>query len=147
MTSTTPLIIPRTKSPQGWIASARTYRLILDDEALWAICIGRAMGMKVKSRDPIADYLAGKMVNKIEARMEKQLAAAEEEIADVPLVGLLKRKRSLRVPLGEKGAVTFVHKKNQDPRLIIKSGGRKLKLDAHPSFADEFAQIAKAFAV
>ena len=145
MTTSTSLIIPRTKSPQGWIASARTYRLILDDEALWAICIGRAMGMRVKSNDPIANVLAGKMINKLEARMEKQLAAAEEEIANVPLVGLLKRKHSLRVPLSEKDAVTFVHKNNRDPRLVIKSGGRKLKLDAHPSRADEFAQIARAF--
>ncbi|MDA7881578.1 hypothetical protein N9A94_04670 [Akkermansiaceae bacterium] len=145
MTTTTPLIIPRTKSPQGWIASAKTYRLILDDEALWAICIGRAMGMRVKSRDPLADMLAGKMINKIQARMEKQLAAAEDEITDVPLIGLLKRKHSLRVPLGEKGAVTFLQRNHQDPRLVIKSGGGKLKLDAHPDFADELKQIAKAF--
>ena len=143
--TTTTILIPRCKSPQGLIASARTYRLILDDEALWAVCIGRAMGMKVKSRDPIADFLAGKMINKMEKRLEIKLAATEEEIADIPLNKLVQRKHSLRVPLDEKGAITFVQRNHQDPRLIIKSGGKKLKLDAHQSYADDFKEITRQF--
>lgn len=145
-TTTQTIVIPRVVSPQGWIASAQTYRLIFNEDGLNLIHLGRAMGTKVKSGDMLADALANKIVNRMEAKMEANLAAAEKEIEGVPLIDLLGRKKSYQIPIYETGAVTCKIDPNFPSRLIIRATGLKLKLVGPPDAELAFQKIADAFA-
>lgn len=139
------ITIPRVVSPQGLIASARTYRLVLNEAGLHVIHLGRAMGMKVKSGDAIADALAGKMVNKMEQNLEIRLAEAEKALEGVPLSELVRRKKSFLVTPGAGTTVTALVKPNLPPRLIVKSPTGKLKLVGPEGSEEDFQQIAVAF--
>ena len=108
--------------------------------------LGRAMGTKVKSGDLIADALANKIVNRMEAKTEANLAAAEKEIEGVPLTELLGRKKSYQIPIYETGAVTCKINTNLPYRLIILATGLKLKLVGPPDAGLAFQKIADAFA-
>lgn len=147
-TSTIPqtIVIPRVISPQGWIASAKTYRLTFNEDGLYLIHLGRAMGNRVKSGDRIADALANKIVNHMEAKMEAALATAEKEIEGVPLSDLLKRKKSYFIPTYENGAVTCKIRANLPAKLIIRATGLKLTIIGPPDAGPGFEKIAHAFA-
>jgi hypothetical protein len=121
---------PEARSPQGWIASAQTYRLIFNEDGLHLIHFGRTMGSKVKSGDMIADALANKIVNRMEAKMEANLFATEKEIEGIPLTALFRRKKCYQIPTGETGAVTCKIHPKLPPRLMIRATGLKLKLIA-----------------
>ncbi|BCX48278.1 hypothetical protein HAHE_21860 [Haloferula helveola] len=144
-TSTSTIVVPRTKTRPGLIASAKTFRLVCDDQGLHVIHLGRAMGPKVKSRDPIADKLAGVMISKMERKLEESLAEAEREIEYLPLAELVARKHSFTVPLTERGAVEVRSCAGADLVLVIRAPQKKAKLLVHSHYRDELEAIERRF--
>ncbi len=140
------VVVPRAKTRPGLIARAKTFRLVLDSEALWIIHLGNAMGPKVKSNDILADKLAGVMVNRMEAKLMKELERVEASLIGMPLADQVKRKHSFRVPLSEGGAVTLQPNPHVAPRLIVKGAAGKAKLDGAEGDRVMFEAIADAFA-
>ena len=141
----TTIVVPRVKTRPGLIASAKTFRLVCDDDGLHVIHLGRAMGPKVKSRDPLADKLAGVMITKIEQRLETTLANVERELQGRTLTELLARKHSFSIPLTERGAVTSKSVPGGEVMLVIRSPMAKAKLIGHASLAPDFESIAARF--
>lgn len=139
------IIVPRVKTRPGLIASAKTFRLVCDDDGLHVIHLGRAMGPKVKSRDPIADKLAGMMISKMEQKLEAALAAAEAGLEGKTLTELLARKHSFSVPLTERGAVACRDVGGGEVELRIRSASTKAKLIGHERCGPDFQAIAARF--
>ena len=140
------IVIPRARTRPGLIARAKTFRLVLDSEALWVIHLGNAMGPKVKSNDMLADKLAGVMVNRMEAKLMQELERVEASLEGMPLAEQMKRKHSFRVPVSESGAVSLQPNPHVPPRLMVKSTAGKAKLDGTDGERPLFEAIAGAFA-
>lgn len=138
--------IDRAVKPPGLIASASTYRLILTAEGLYLIRVGRAMGPKVKSRDPIADALAGVMIN----RMEKKLEAALQKVEDEELPGrspreLLSRPKSYLITPASVIAIRSSRPGPNGITLRIKSAVKNLRLNCSPQDEYQICRIVEAF--
>lgn len=144
--SATTITIPRVKTRPGLIASAKTFRLVCDHDGLHVVHLGRAMGPKVKSRDPLADKLAGVMISKMEQKMEAALAATERELQGQTLSQQLTRKHSFSIPLTETASVICRDGFAGEVMLVIRAPGRKMKLIGHDRHWKEFQAIAERFA-
>lgn len=139
------ITIARVKTRPGLIASAKTFRIICDETGLHVIHIGRAMGSKVKSNDPLANKLADVMANKMEAKMEAALRETELQLEGQTLTQLLERKHSFSVPFTETGAVRYQAGAGSDTLLVIKSKATKTKLIGTLKERDDFESIARRF--
>lgn len=139
------ITIARVKTRPGLIASAKTFHIICDDTGLHVIHLGRAMGNKVKSNDPLANKLADAMTKKMEARMEAALRETERELEGIPLTRMLERKHSFSVPFTEVGAVRYQAGSGSDTLLVIKSKAAKTKLIGTLEDREDFVSIAQRF--
>jgi hypothetical protein len=139
------ITIARVKTRPGLIASAKTFCIICDETGLHVIHLGRAMGTRVKSNDPIANKLAEVMTNKMEAKMESALRDAERELEGCTLNQMLTRKHSFSVPFTETGSVRYEAGSGSDTVLVIKSKAAKTKLIGTLAERDAFESIARRF--
>lgn len=137
--------IDRAVQPPGLIASASTYRLFLTTEGLYLIRLGRAMGPKVKSRDMIADAIAGAIVNKMERRLEENLRRVEDtEIGGRSPRDLLQRPKSYLIPPESVGSIRSRQTGEEMVTLWIKSSVKSIRLNCAARDAGQVAAIVAA---
>ena len=114
------LVIQRCVKPPGFIFSARTYRIVLNNQGLYLIHLGKAMGVSVQSGGYVADKQAGYMVNKMEAALMKQLEAREENIDNSNLDNELESKESRYFKSPSEVQLNFKRINNQKGKLNLR---------------------------
>lgn len=130
------IVIERCEKKAGIFVGAKTYRLVLNDEGLYILDLGKAMGAR-NERNLIAD----KILDKIQDSRDKQREAKENELVAADLKSLLgdKRNRLLKDIDTTEAKYTNLH---QHPKLVIKSNVVNITLHFWPADADKVEKIA-----
>jgi len=133
------IIISRAKRPSGLIASAKTYRIELEDGMLHLIHIGPA-GNRVRTPNAIANMA----VKKVYAAIDKKIKAGEQELAEKGRGHMLAKKHSFSAALGELDEVEVKKNYAGEPMLVVKGKGKKIKLILNGSAPDEVQALKRA---
>jgi hypothetical protein len=110
------IIIEKCEKKPGVFVGARTYRLVLNEQGLYILELGKAMGYRNES-----NIIADKILDKIHENREKQQAEKEKELNAADLDRLVDKKKNFLI---KKTDVKEVKISNIDtvPKLDIKSG-------------------------
>ena len=138
------LIVERCVKPPGFVYSARTYKLVFDNNALYLLHIGRAMGPKVRANGYLADKLAQAMIQKMERKMMQQLADRENEIEGLN-EELTKSKKSRRFDSNKEVELKFKKRTDGSGKLRVKGKGVNVGLEILPQDVRIVDQILANF--
>jgi hypothetical protein len=110
------IIIEKCEKKPGVFIGARTYRLVLNEQGLYILELGKAMGYRNES-----NFIADKILDKIQENREKQQAEKGKELDAADLDRLVDKKKNFLI---KKADVKEVKISNLDtvPKLDIKSG-------------------------
>lgn len=116
------IIIEKCEKKPGVFVGARTYRLVLNEQGLYILELGKAMGYKNES-----NIIADKILDKIQESREKQQAEKEKEFNTGDLDALIDKKKNFLI---KKSDVKEVKLSNPDtaPKLTIKSAPLNITL-------------------
>lgn len=130
------IVVERCEKKAGVFVGAKTYRLVLNNDGLYILDLGKAMGAR-NERNLIAD----KILDKIQENREKQREEKEKELDSVDLKSLLsdKKNRLLKDIDTREAKYTNLH---QHPKLTIKSSVINITLHFWPADADKAEKIA-----
>jgi hypothetical protein len=81
--------------PAGIFNPARTYSLVCDDDGLYVLFTGRAMGNRPMGITP-AHAIAGAILDKIADKREKEIAGVEEHIRSAPAKAVVSESKHSR---------------------------------------------------
>lgn len=128
------ITIHRSLKRPGLIDRARTYRIILNQEGLYFICLGKAT-MEVPQRgDVIAEAIAGKILQGIAGKFEKEIQETEARLEKEGVVAMAKTPKSYFIP---SNAISLFEAKQLGDgviRLTAKGNGVNITLDIHPYY-------------
>lgn len=115
----------------GLIDRARTYCLLLNDDGLYILYLGKATGQMPESGDIITQVISDKAVNFFEQRYEKEISASEEKIKNGNLAEIAKEKHSFFLKKGQVQSFSFNSFHDGTSQIKIKGEGVKITLHAH----------------
>lgn len=132
------VVIERCEKRPGIFTGARAYRLVLNEQGLYVIELGKAMGYRNKS-NVIADKLLDSMEKK---RLEEQ-AQRTAELENIDLAQVVKNKKNFFLEKGSGTQVQF--QQGAISRIFIKSPRIKMTLFLSPFDTDKAAMIQAFF--
>lgn len=132
------VVIERCEKRPGIFTGARTYRLVLNEQGLYILELGKAMGYRNKG-----NAIADKILDSIEKQRLQQDELRTLELEHADLAKLVENKKNFFV---KKGADTHVEFKQQTFfNLIIKSPKVKMKLYLSPNDVHKATAIVAFF--
>ena len=130
------IIIERCEKKAGVFVGAKTYRLVLNEDGLYILDLGKAMGVR-NERNLIAD----KILDKIQENRENERQEKEKELNSADLKSLLANKKNVLLKRADVKAAKFSNP-HQYPKLSIKSGVINITLHFWPTDAGKASKIA-----
>jgi phospholipid N-methyltransferase len=116
------IIIEKCEKKAGVFTGARTYRLVLNEQGLYILELGKAMGYRNES-----NFIADKILDKIQENREKQQAEKEKEFNSVDLDRLVDGKKNFLIKKTDVKEVK-ISNLNMIPKLDIKSSTLNITL-------------------
>jgi len=132
------IIIDRCIKKPGFIEGAKTYKLVLNENGLYIIEMGKAMGERVH-HSGISGAIADKLIDKMEARREREIAGKQAELAQTDLDDLIKDKKNFLLNKESIDSIEF--KEGIEPILKIKSKIKNITLHFHVDYTDDIKTI------
>lgn len=133
------IIIDRCEKKPGVIVGARMYKLILNEDGLYVLQLGKAMGPRNQS-NPIAD----RILDNLQAKREKAHAEKEREMMSGNLKDLIDNKKNFLITKADMQELKPGNMQ-YSPKLKIKSGGLKITLHFHPQDREKVEGILAYF--
>lgn len=138
------IIIPRCQTTPGFIAGAKTYKLVFNGNGLFVIHLGDAMSLNyenIRPRGAVESVLSGAVINAMANGLGKKLAEEEQRLASIDLKSAVDDKKVFLVT--PQNLEKFEISKNgyNMPTLDIKSG--KLKAKLHFYYEEDKADLEK----
>ena len=130
------IVIERCEKKAGVFVGAKTYRLVLSEDGLYILDLGKAMGIR-NERNLIAD----KILDKIQENREKQREEKEKELISADLKSLLNDKKNLLLKNTDVREAQYTSV-NHYPKLTIKSGIINVTLYFWPTDTENVEKIA-----
>jgi len=110
------IIIEKCEKKPGIFVGAKTYRIVLNDEGLYIMELGKAMGYRNEG-----NIIADKILDKIQENREKQYAEKEKELSSGDLNSLVDNKKNFLLKKADIKEVKIANLTGF-PKLDIKSG-------------------------
>ena len=120
------LIIKRCVKKPGLIVGARTYRLVLGDEGLYILEIGKAM-METPRTDVVSGAIADVFIDKLAEKREKDIIQVEQSLEGQDLTKLVDNKKNYLVRKEDIKEIELSDK-NNELKLSIKATKIKITL-------------------
>lgn len=131
------IVIERCEKKPGIFIGARMYRLVLNDQGLYILELGKAMGARNK-KNALADIV----LDKIQENREKQHAEKETELGSADLNLVVDNKKNFLVKNTDVKEVKTSHM-DYYPKLDIKSGVVKISLHFSIEDVERVKKIAE----
>jgi hypothetical protein len=128
------ITIHRSLKRPGLIDRARTYRIVSNADGLYFICLGKATLEVPQRGEIIAEAIAGKIVESIAAKFEKEIRETEARLEKEGVVAMAKTPKSYFIP---RSALSLLEAKQLGDgviRLTAKGNGVNITLDIHPYY-------------
>jgi hypothetical protein len=130
------IIIEKCEKKPGIFIGARTYRLVLNDQGLYILELGKAMGYRNES-----NIIADKILDKIQENREKQHTEKEKELNTGDLNLVVDNKKNFLVKKTDIKEVKIANI-NNFPKLDIKSGVLNITLHF---WAEDYEKVKQVY--